>query len=155
MFPSPEKEGNSPINKHCEDIFASGVILFMLLTKEIPFASRNSRDNIYRAIHCHRVESFWKIQSSRNLGVEFSEDLKDFITSLFEFKAPLRLSLSEIKFHPWFLGDVPSHEEVLAEMSGRHEILLKQMETPNEEVVDNYYDFNIFEDPYHYRHQSY
>ncbi len=41
------------------------------------------------------------------------------IATLFLPKACMRISLSEIKAHPWYTGDVATQEEVIAEMTAR------------------------------------
>jgi hypothetical protein len=53
----------------------------------------------------------------------FSDDLKDMLVHLWQSNPVLRLSISEIKNHPWYKGEVPTKEEFLEEMANREAIL--------------------------------
>ncbi len=70
-------------------------------------------DSHYKHIVSGNFPGFWKLHDH----FQFSENFKDFILSMFCDSASLRLSISEIRNHPWMLEEVATKEEVLAEMS--------------------------------------
>ena len=79
----------------------------------------------------NRADLFWKAHSKHKPGQEnfFSQDFKDIVQSLLQLDPQHRPSLSEVKGHPWFKGDLPTKEEVFNEFSIRSKKL--------DQIMDN------------------
>lgn len=106
--------------EHClydgisNDLFACGVILFILVNAYPPFKEASKRDSIYKHIYNNNFEEFWKIHKDR---CSFSEDLKHLLTGLLRYKN--RWSMEEIIDCKWIKNDVPTYDEYYNEMNLR------------------------------------
>ena len=104
------------------DIFSLGVVLFILVMGFYPFDKPNITDNRYKYISKKDYTNFWKkteqkISSSSSYnGV--SHEFKDLFEKMVSYRPKERISISEIKKHPWLkeffknLGDIDQDEEV-------------------------------------------
>ena len=81
---APEIHLRKPYNGPQVDLFASGIILFILFTQHPPFHRGEPTDSFYKFLCANRADIFWKSHSrSKPNGMEFfSEDFKNLITSM-------------------------------------------------------------------------
>ena len=61
------------------DLFALGVILFILYTGHPPFMSADENDKYYRMLMINRADQFWLYHSQDRADGFFSEEFKDLI----------------------------------------------------------------------------
>ena len=108
------------------DLFALGVILFIMYAGHPPFNMAKEDDTHYRCIAQQRADLFWKAHSNNKPAGFFSEEFKDMITCMFQLQPHMRLCMSDIIGHPWMQQDYPTPEEVAAEFGRRHEINKKK-----------------------------
>lgn len=106
------------------DLFASGVILFIMHTGHPPFLLPSGADPYYKYIAQNLIHNFFgkhaKLLLQTTEGKEpFSEDFMNLVATMLLPKPCMRLAISEIKSHPWFLGKVATPEEVKAEIHMR------------------------------------
>lgn len=103
------------------DLFAAGIILFIMVTQHPPFARATPKDPHYKTISANRLDLFWKLHSrNKPNGLEFfSEEFRELITLLLTFDPFHRPSLAEIKTHPWYTKPVPSYDEIKEEFENR------------------------------------
>ena len=99
------------------DIFACGVVLFVMLTGFYPFHSAEKIDCNYRYFFEGRCENFWKNKKIVNVGANIPESAKDLLNRMFEYDANKRINLKEIKEHEFFTGDVASEKELYVYMN--------------------------------------
>ena len=104
------------------DIFSLGVVLFILVMGFYPFDKPNITDNRYKYISKKDYINFWKkteqkISSSSSYnGV--SHEFKDLFEKMVSYRPKERISISEIKKHPWLkelfknLGDIDQEEKI-------------------------------------------
>lgn len=60
------------------DLFASAIILFVILTQRPPFTSANPQDPHYRLIAAGRAELFWQAHAEAESGQDiYSAEFKD------------------------------------------------------------------------------
>ena len=85
------------------DIFAMGVVLFILNFGHYPFESPTLSDYNYKLIINKDYDTFWKLVNKSNLAI--SESLKDLIHKMLCFDSSSRISIEEIKTHPWVADD--------------------------------------------------
>lgn len=103
------------------DIFAAGIILFIMITQIPPFQMAHPKDGWYKFVCSNRMDKFWKFHGQNQPGgIDFfSKSFIDLITWLFNFDHTTRPSLAEIKEHEWYKGPVATKEEIKAEFAER------------------------------------
>ena len=86
------------------DIFSLGVVLFLLVMGFYPFENPNYTDNRYKLIMKKDFNRFWKkcekIVGESNFKI--SPEFKNLFEKMVCYQAKERLSINEIKNHPWF-----------------------------------------------------
>jgi len=103
------------------DMFAAGVVLFIMYTGNIPFGEASPKDKSYKALATGRADSFWSVHSqmlSRDDDF-FSPDFKHLIENLLLLNPYNRLDMEGVLNHPWMHGETPSPTEVREEMLAR------------------------------------
>lgn len=114
-YMAPEIHMRKPYNGASVDLFATGIILFIMFTQHPPFTRAEPSDPFYRLLCANRVDLFWKAHSkNKPNGAEFfSEDFKSLITAMLAFDPSQRPSMEEVKAHPWFNdSNVATLEEI-------------------------------------------
>ena len=86
------------------DIFSLGVVLFLLVMGFYPFEKPNCTDSRFKFIMKKDFNGFWKkcekIINDHNFTT--TSEFKNLFESMVSYQAKERLSLNEIKNHPWF-----------------------------------------------------
>ena len=77
-------------NSDC-DVFASGVVLFMMLIMSQPFENASMEDGNYRAIIKKQWERYWKVFISSDMRI--SPDFKHLVQMLLEPNPDARLKM--------------------------------------------------------------
>lgn len=80
------------------DIFSLGVIVFILAQGIYPFQEATTTDPYYKMIIDGNLGQYWEIIQGHDLSPTF----KDFILKFFTFNGRDRITLEEIKRHPWY-----------------------------------------------------
>ena len=121
-FMAPEIHAKQPYQAQVVDLFALGVILFIMYAGHPPFNMANMEDPHYKLIATNRSGQFWSAHSQRKEEGFFNEDFKDLVTAMLSFHPHQRLSIPDIVAHPWVqVGDYATPAEVRAEFEQRHE----------------------------------
>jgi serine/threonine protein kinase len=100
-YMAPEQLVKEPYQGHVVDLFALGVILFIMYSGHPPFSTAHSQDSYYKLISQNRADLFWKFHEKQHPEGFFSLDFKDLMTSMFQTMSQQRLSLADIVGHPW------------------------------------------------------
>lgn len=100
-FMAPEIHAKQPYQGQVVDLFALGVILFVLYAGHPPFNMANLEDPHYKLIATNRSQQFWSAHSNRKPEGFFNEEFKDLITAMLNFHPHQRLSIPDIVAHPW------------------------------------------------------
>ncbi len=114
---APEIHARKPYNGASVDVFACGIILFIMYTQHPPFNRAEPSDPFYRLICANREDLFWKAHSKNKPDGFFSKEFMELITAMLQFDPTHRLSLTEVKAHAWVNGPVCSLEEIHAEFN--------------------------------------
>ena len=115
------------------DIFSLGVVLFVLVMGFYPFDKPNITDSRYKFISKKDFQGFWKKceqkkalsnnNSNNNNIFGVSQEFKDLFEKMVCPKPDDRISLSQIKKHPWLLELTNSYDEI--KFDGKIELMKK------------------------------
>jgi len=113
-YMAPEIHMRKPYSGASVDLFASGIILFIMFTQHPPFTKADPSDPFYRLLCANRPDLFWKAHSKNkpNGADFFPEDFKNLITAMLQFDPSQRLTMAEVKAHPWYNGPVATLDEI-------------------------------------------
>lgn len=75
------------------DIFAAGVILFIMYAGNPPFEKPAITDPYYKLIKEKRFDVFWNAHSRKRLPTFFSESFKDLVQKMLAFVPGERLTI--------------------------------------------------------------
>jgi serine/threonine protein kinase len=106
----------------CSDLFAAGIILYVLVLGNMPTQKRaESDDYLYKFIRNKKYEQYWKsIQSLYDIDLSnISEEFFHLVTNMLKYNYKKRFTIEEIKAHPWMQGPVATQEEVHEELMER------------------------------------
>jgi len=101
------------------DLFAAGIILFIIFTGGPPFSKADPKDPYYKLMCTNKHETFWAAHSRGKPKDFFSSDFKSFINSMLAVDSKQRMSISEIVSHPWMKGPMVSQEDLIIEFTQR------------------------------------
>jgi serine/threonine protein kinase len=128
MPPELHKEPRETITYKGEahDLFALGVVLFTMYKLVYPFGNENAEESnkIYKFIIEGRLDKFWNMHRNAG-GPEFSAELKDLIEKMLCYEPEQRLTIDQIRHHPWMQGEHASNEEIANEIALRIEKIKK------------------------------
>lgn len=99
------------------DLFAAGIILFIMVMGRPPFRSATVKDEFYKMLVGTDPDKYWEIYSKGREPP--SMEFKMLIQAMLSYFPEQRLSLAEIKGHPWMEGPIPSSEELKKECKAR------------------------------------
>jgi serine/threonine protein kinase len=100
------------------DIFAAGLILFIMLKAAPAFNEARLTDTHYKLL-ISKPALFWKVHFKKFGNEQPSEEIKELITKMLEFDPEQRITLENIKNCDWYNGPVPSKEDIIAELTLR------------------------------------
>lgn len=100
-YMAPEIHAKKPYNGASVDLFACGIITFILITQHPPFSRAEPSDPFYRLICGNRADLFWKAHSKNKPEGFFSEEFMHLITCMLQYDPTHRLSMADVKAHPW------------------------------------------------------
>merc|ERR1712154_348012 len=115
------------------DIFAMGVVLFILLGGYPPFEHAKESDKWYQFIANKKYKNFWK--SHRNCGLRQQET--DLITRMICYDPDKRISIEKIKKHQWFTnGELLQTSDLIKVLRYRHQRMEQQRNSdPNKQKI--------------------
>ena len=106
------------------DVWSCGVVLYALLAGYLPFDENNIS------------ALFAKIKSaSYQIPSQFSDDSKDLIQRMLNPDPIARITIKQIKQHPWYLINVPLHLQISETTVDKNQVSIMQYNT-NKIAVD-------------------
>ncbi|KAF2759624.1 kinase-like protein, partial [Pseudovirgaria hyperparasitica] len=97
----PDPTAEAPQVTQAIDIWALGVTLYGLVYGRLPFYTEGSEFHLMRVIH--DVPAYIP---RRRLKADVDDDLHDLLTRLLEKDPRKRITLREVKRHPWVVRDI-------------------------------------------------
>ena len=94
------------------DLFSVGVILFIIVQGIFPFKEARKEEFFYNLILTGQIDTYFQKVNGANLSMEF----KDLILGLFSYDPEKRLTIDQIKSHPWLNMDGFNFEETRASL---------------------------------------
>lgn len=101
LYMAPEVLFGHDYDGHAVDLWAVGIILFMVVSGGSPWMDNYKHNKVFRSCasgNLRLVVPHWK---RNNPKFHLSEDLIDLLQRMFLFKPEERLSLEQIQGHPW------------------------------------------------------
>ena len=146
-YMAPEVLQGSKYSGQIADIFGAGLILFMMHTQSKAFLKAETSDPYYKNLAGNRPDKFWR-EHIKSKGDEsyFTEEFKDLVNGLFSYNPCHRLTISEIKSHPWFNGPMPTVDEIKQEFKTRKaDLEAEQKRQKDEDPTHTDFDPSLFE----------
>jgi len=121
-YQAPELLVEKPYDLTC-DIFSAGVVLFILLTGYPPFEQAHVTDRWFKPLAKGDYEKFWKAHSGCSIANDAK--VKDLLQQMFAFDPKKRITIADIKKHPWYLDKILEGKDLIRALRNRH----KEMES--------------------------
>ena len=146
-YMAPEINLGKPYHGPVVDLFAAGIILFIMIAQHPPFAKAIPTDPHYKLVCANRLDLFWKFHSRSKEGGDsfFSEEFKDLISTLLMLDPTHRPSVAEITAHPWINGETATEEQIREEFAKRKN-MLDGVASPDTAVPESNVSPSIFTD---------
>ena len=142
---APEIHLRKPYSGTSVDLFAAGIILFIMISGSPPFAKADPRSDPHYKLFCaNKHDIFWKAHERnkpKQPGQEtfYSLEFKDFINGLLSLEPSARPTMEQIKGHPWFTGPTVDTNALKLEFLQRKKMvdaeLQKQREAKQKEKL--------------------
>lgn len=122
-YQAPEINEGKPYKGELVDVFATAVVMFILVLGSFPFSLGDKQEYYYKMIYNREWSKYWDaLLTKKGNTSKISEEFKDLMEKLLDYNYNKRLTIKEIKEHPWYTADVPSYEEVFLEMKRRKDV---------------------------------
>jgi serine/threonine protein kinase len=100
------------------DVFACGIILFILLGGYPPFVYATKEDDLYKYLYAGNFAGFWKKHASYDKAT-FSDGVKTLLNGIFNYNEAERFTLQQVKESDWYNGEVLSKEDLKTDLATR------------------------------------
>ena len=110
IYMSPEIYKNQePFDGHAVDMWAAGVILFLMLTGFPPWERACMTDERFKY-----MTAGYLVQMLTEWNLGLSSDAMDLLQRMLFLDPKDRLSLEQVRAHPWMLQPVPTPQQMTA-----------------------------------------
>lgn len=149
VYMSPElinsKNGKLGYDGRSVDVWASGILLLVMLLGSFPFDHTEHPDpntsEAHMEVWLQQVSKRWNEVPHMEAAIKkLSPECKDLLNRIFTIDAKKRITLEQIKKHPWYLKPLPAN---YATVLDRLQVSQSQIEAQmrarkeNEEAVNN------------------
>jgi serine/threonine protein kinase len=126
---APEIHLRKPYSGPSVDLFACGIILFILVSGTPPFAKADPKsDPHYKLICTNKHDIFWKAHERSKPKVEgrdtfYSLEFRDFMNALLALDPNNRPTIEQIKGHVWYNGAIADMNYLKNEFTQRKKLV--------------------------------
>lgn len=137
-YMAPEIHLKKPYSGPSVDLFATGIILFILISGTPPFAKADPKsDPHYKLICAGRNDVFWKAHErskTKPPGQEnfYSLEFRDLMNALLSLDPASRPTIEQIKNHAWYNGAVVDENILKSEFSQRKKLVDAELQRQRE-----------------------
>jgi len=114
-YQAPEILSRTPTTGFGADVFAAGVLLFVMLAGHPPFEHATKTDKWYNSVYIGDYNKFWQ----KHRGCPIPHPAKRLISAMIHRNPQQRIKLADIKRTPWYNGEVLSDNALKAVMHER------------------------------------
>jgi len=118
-YMAPEILAHRPYDGAQADIWSAGVVLFIMIAGAPPFQIAGGSDWWFNAVNRGAYDRFWA--AHLRSAPHFPPEAMEFLNRVFVTDPEQRITIEEIKAHPWFNGDTFPEEALDAELQRRKE----------------------------------
>jgi len=104
-----QKYNKKGYNGFLSDVWACGVILFIMQAGFPPYQQPELNDWWFHKLYYKKYDRFWLAHCRT---AKFSEEMKDLLNRMLTVDPLHRISVDDIMEHTWYLGETPSSDEV-------------------------------------------
>ena len=120
-YQAPELLLDQQYDLQC-DVFSMGVVLFMLITGDPPFEQAHHSDRWFRPLTKSKpgpdTAKFWKNHSGCSISDD--ADCKDLLQRMLCAKPAQRITIKQMKQHPWFTAKHLEGKQLIRALRQRH-----------------------------------
>lgn len=121
---APEIQLAKPYSGPGVDLFASAIILFIMISQRPPFASPHPEDPHYRLLAAKRADLFWKAHDAALPAPSiYSDSFKDLFERMTALNPSHRMTMEEVLNHPWLQGETSSKADINSEFESRQQVV--------------------------------
>ena len=110
------------------DLFAAGVVLFVMYSGSPPFISTKNTDKIYKLIRDKNFAKFWSLHEKKKPLGFYPDDLKRLLSSFFSAEIDRRPTLESLKEDEWINGDQALQDDIHEDMKAKYNQMLEDDE---------------------------
>lgn len=110
------------------DLFSAAVCLFLMVVGHFPFKNATKKDRTYKYIISNDMKKFWKSHEKKSNSKlsGLSCDFKNFFENWIFSNQDERLTIEEIKKHPWFTAEWASPDIIFDSFKMRQKVFQKR-----------------------------
>lgn len=118
VYMAPELLRNEPYSGIAVDVFACGVILFILVSQHPAFGKATIVDRYYSFFQRDN-QRFWALHSKSKPAGFYSPEFQDLINKMLAAESEDRPTVTQVLEHPWLGGETLSIEQARTEVAQR------------------------------------
>lgn len=136
-YMAPERLMRLPYDGESADLFSAGIILFILQFGTPPFTRADEYDTYYTSL-ISNASQFWKMHNRRRRpSQQISDDFKSLISKMLASNPKKRLTIQQIKDHPWSQGQTADLKNVVQTVASKLERIEKAAQKAKESRAEH------------------
>lgn len=136
---APEIILHKPYSGPSVDLFACGIILFIMISGIPPFLGADPKKDVFYKLFCTgKADLFWKAHERNKPKVEgrtnfYSDDFMDLIHHMLALDSSKRFNIEQIKKHSWYNGPIVEKNKIKEEFLERKKIVDTKLKRQKED----------------------